>query len=133
MFDESGRRVAAAYRDYPVRRATSGHEVDGAAVMDGVYGVLTELSKYEIAAIGVTSFGETFVLTDAAGEPLAASMLYTDTRGKEECAALTEKLGADKEVASFVLPLGATINMDGTAIYQGVCAVFIASFSQTSA
>ena len=39
----------------------------------------------------------------------------------------TEKLGADREVASFVLPLGATINMDGTAIYQGVCCVFIAS------
>ena len=39
----------------------------------------------------------------------------------------SEKLGADKEVASFVLPLGATINMDGTAIYQGVCSVFIAS------
>lgn len=37
------------------------------------------------------------------------------------------KLGANKEVASFVLPLGCTINMDGTAIYQGVCAVFIAA------
>lgn len=38
-----------------------------------------------------------------------------------------EKLGADKSIASFVLPLGATINMDGTAIYQGVCAIFIAN------
>lgn len=37
-----------------------------------------------------------------------------------------ESLGAKKEITSFVLPLGATINMDGTAIYQGVCAIFIA-------
>ena len=35
-------------------------------------------------------------------------------------------LGVDKEVASFVLPIGATINMDGTSVYQGVAAVFIA-------
>ena len=39
----------------------------------------------------------------------------------------TEKLGTSREIASFILPLGATIYMDGTAIYQGVCAIFIAS------
>ena len=36
------------------------------------------------------------------------------------------ELGVDKEVSSFVLPIGATINMDGTSVYQAVAAVFIA-------
>ncbi|MCB0637171.1 MAG: dicarboxylate/amino acid:cation symporter [Lewinella sp.] len=37
-----------------------------------------------------------------------------------------EHIGVDEEVASFVLPIGATINMDGTSLYQAVAAVFIA-------
>jgi Na+/H+-dicarboxylate symporter len=37
-----------------------------------------------------------------------------------------ERMNVPKEVTSFVLPLGATINMDGTALYQGVAAIFIA-------
>ncbi|HBD64157.1 MAG TPA: dicarboxylate/amino acid:cation symporter, partial [Clostridiales bacterium] len=37
-----------------------------------------------------------------------------------------ENLGVPKSISSFVLPLGATVNMDGTAIYQGICAFFIA-------
>lgn len=42
-----------------------------------------------------------------------------------ECA--TENIGIDEEVSSFVLPLGATINMDGTSCYQAVAAVFISN------
>ena len=38
-----------------------------------------------------------------------------------------EKLGCSRDITSFVLPLGATINMDGTAIYMGVCSLFIAN------
>lgn len=38
-----------------------------------------------------------------------------------------EKLGVSREVSSFVLPLGATINMDGTALYMGVCSLFVAN------
>jgi proton glutamate symport protein len=39
---------------------------------------------------------------------------------------VTEHLGVEEEVSSFVLPIGATINMDGTSLYQAVAAIFIA-------
>jgi Na+/H+-dicarboxylate symporter len=41
-----------------------------------------------------------------------------------ECA--EDNIGVSKQISSFVLPLGATINMNGTALYQGVTAIFIA-------
>ena len=53
----------------------------------------------------------------------SASSVGTLPINLESC----ERMGVPKEISSFVLPLGATINMDGTAIYQGVCAIFIAS------
>ena len=42
----------------------------------------------------------------------------------KEC--VEDNIGASPEISSFVLPLGATVNMDGTALYQGVAAIFIA-------
>ena len=98
VFDGQGRSLGKAYRDYPVRRQVSGHEIDISAVMDGVYAVLREMAAQypDIGGIGVTSFGETFVMTDAQGTPLHTAMLYTDPRGAEECAELAAKLGADR-------------------------------------
>ena len=43
-----------------------------------------------------------------------------------EC--VNENLGVDEEVSSFVLPVGATVNMDGTALYQTVAVIFMAQF-----
>ena len=95
VFDENGNHLGKAYRDYPVHRAVSGHEIDISTMMESVYAVLSEMAAQyrDIAGIGVTSFGETFVMTDEAGEPLHNAMLYTDHRGAEECAELSEKLG----------------------------------------
>ena len=62
----------------------------------------------------------------------AAAMIFAFTSASsnatlpvsKECA---DKMGADSEISSFVLPLGCTINMDGTAIYQCVATVFLAA------
>jgi solute carrier family 1 (high affinity glutamate transporter) protein 1/solute carrier family 1 (high affinity glutamate transporter) protein 3 len=44
---------------------------------------------------------------------------------------LEEKNGVDPRVSRFVLPIGATINMDGTALYEAVAAIFIAQLVGT--
>lgn len=95
VFDADGACLGKAYRDYPVKREAKGHEVDVSAIMDGVYEVLAEMAgQYpDIGGIGVTSFGETFVLTDGAGQPLHMAMLYTDSRGGAECDRLKERIG----------------------------------------
>ena len=98
VFDDDGTLLGQAYRDYPARRTTGGHEIDLSAVMEGVYEVLGEMAEryVDLAGIGVTSFGETFVMTDGAGTPLHPAMLYTDPRGDAECRELTERLGESR-------------------------------------
>ena len=95
VFDGGGRRLDHAYRDYPARRRVTGHEIDASAIMDGVLAVIREMASRhpDIGGIGITSFGETFVMTDGTGRPLHDAMLYTDPRGGEEVRALSERLG----------------------------------------
>ncbi len=100
VFDERGSYLGKAYRDYPVHRSVGSHEMDVSAIMEGVYEAIREMAaKFpDIAGLGVTSFGETFVLTDGEGNPLHPAMLYTDPRGAQECRELKEKIG-EKNIA----------------------------------
>ena len=95
VFDENGKYLRKAYRDYPVRRRVTGHEIDVSTIMDGVVEVIREMAgQYpDIGGIGITSFGETFVMTDGDGKPLHNAMLYTDPRGGEEVKRLSAALG----------------------------------------
>ena len=95
VFDENGKYLDKAYRDYPVRRRVTGHEIDVSVIMDGVREAIREMAAQypDIGGIGITSFGETFVMTDGDGQPLHNAMLYTDPRGGDEVKLLSEKLG----------------------------------------
>ncbi len=83
-----------------------------------VYGVLVRfLSPLKIKqfAGGIAPAQLVAFSTSSSGAALPVTM--------ERC---QDKLGVSEEVSSFVLPMGATVNMDGTALYQSVAAVFIA-------
>lgn len=95
LFDEFGKQAMTAYREYEVKRNQGLHEVDIPAVFNAIKEVLAETAEYEISAIGITSFGETFVMLDKNDNQLTPAMLYTDPRGKEECRELEIKFGKE--------------------------------------
>jgi Na+/H+-dicarboxylate symporter len=82
----------------------------------GVYGGLLSVWKLGLIKFlkGANEAMITAFVTRSSGGTLPITM---------RCA--EEKLGINRSICSFTLPLGATINMDGTAIYLGVCAMFI--------
>ncbi len=98
VFDTDGTLLNGVYRDYPVLRTQTEHEVDVSAIWQAVRGVIKEAAETypDIGGIGVTSFGETFVLLDGNDVPLAPAMLYTDPRGAAQCALLADKLGGER-------------------------------------
>lgn len=100
----------------------------------GIYGLTVVLGLFIMAFI----FYPTLLLIFAKVNPIKffraiapAQLLAFSTSSSAatlpvtmEC--VTEHVGVDEEVSSFVLPLGATVNMDGTSLYQAVAAIFIA-------
>lgn len=96
VYDENGKLQHQFYAEYDIARNQGLHEVDLAAVWDAVCTVLSKAAQPELAAIAVTSFGETFVMLDAQDRPLAPAMLYTDPRGKEECESIINRFSWER-------------------------------------
>jgi len=88
--------------------------IHGFLVLPTIYFILTKKNPYtyisHMAEALVTAFGTS---SSSATLPLAISCLE-------------EKNGIDSRVTRFVMPIGATVNMDGTALYEAVAAIFIA-------
>ena len=90
----------------------------GLAVMIGVYAILVAIFTGKSPGFFFNAIAPAQLLAFSTSSS-AATLPVTMER-------VEEHLGVEKEVVSFVLPIGATVNMDGTSVYQAVAAVFIA-------
>ena len=97
VYDDKGNYLYNSYKEYEVSRKSGVHEIDANVVFDSVCHILSDASqKYDIDAVGVTTFGETFAVLDENDNVLLPSMLYTDSRGEKECKRLCDILGEKK-------------------------------------
>ena len=92
--------------------------VTGLLIMIGVYVLLVWIFTKKSPSFFINGISPAQLLAFSTSSS-AATLPVTMER-------VEEHLGVEKEVTSFVLPIGATINMDGTSLYQAVAAVFIA-------
>lgn len=87
--------------------------IHGFLVLPGIYFVLTKKNPYifiaNMAKALVTAFG-----TSSSSATLPLSM-----------GCLEDKNGIDPRITRFVMPIGSTVNMDGTALYEAIAAIFI--------
>ncbi len=113
-----------------------------AVVGQFVLNILVTLLKYSLAVIGGLALYTFTINTVAVGllgkmspsrfyKGIRAPMLFAFSTSSSSATLpvsmdALDNMGIERKFSSFVLPLGATINMDGTALYQGVSAVFIA-------
>ncbi|MBQ7794297.1 MAG: carbohydrate kinase [Clostridia bacterium] len=94
VYDEKGNYIHNSYVEYDITRENGEHEVDANIIFAAVCKAIRDTAdKYSLAAIGITTFGETFVALDENDNVLLPSMLYTDPRGEKECQALLDTLG----------------------------------------
>lgn len=107
VYTEEGKHCLTEYREYDANARPS--EMDAGQILAAAGEVISAATaQYEIGALGVTSFGETFVLLDEKDRILFPSLLYSDPRGGEELAlfdpAETAAIAGTKPAFLYGLP-----------------------------
>ncbi|KAG8443934.1 hypothetical protein GDO86_009215 [Hymenochirus boettgeri] len=97
-----------------------GHIIHGGLVLPLIYFVFTRKNPYIFLAGLITPFATAFA-TCSSSATLPTMIKYIE-----------ENNGVDKRISRFILPIGATVNMDGAAIFQCMAAVFIAQMNGVS-
>ena len=97
-FTPDGECLGREYRKYATRHTGSLHEIDAEALAGAVLETVAAANARfgKIDAMGVSSFGEAFVLADEAGKPLRPILLCTDSRGADEAKAFASTFGAER-------------------------------------
>ena len=97
VVNQKGKKLFTGSREYPVERSAETHEINADDVLEAVEELLREAAAKVkgITAVGVTSFGESFVVLDKEDRALLPIMMYTDPRGQQEADTLRERLGAE--------------------------------------
>ena len=98
VFTPDGECLGREYRKYATRHAGSIHEIDAEALAGAILETVAAANARfgKIDAMGVSSFGEAFVLADEAGKPLRPILLCTDSRGADEAKAFAYAFGAER-------------------------------------
>ena len=95
VYDKEGNYLFRSYQQYKVSRYMGEHEIQVEAIWEAAKKIIKDATRIhkDIMAIGITSFGETCVLLDKSDVPIRPAILYTDSRGTEECEELVTKIG----------------------------------------
>ena len=124
VYNELGELLHMEYEAYEVSRSAGEHEIDGVLIWDGVKRLIKKTTGQigNIAAIGITTFGETFVMLDENDHILCPAMLYTDPRGIEEAKLFDTqtvmKIAGVKPHAMYSIPKIMWIKKNRLEIYE---------------
>lgn len=131
VYNEKGEFLNKEYVSYEISRNTGEHEIDGKVIWDGVKKLISETTKKtgNIDAIGITTFGESFVMLDKDDKILFPSMLYTDARGADEANSFDEeevmRIAGVKPHSMYSLPKIMWIKNNKPEIYEKADKIFL--------